>query len=125
MCGPDGGVVVDGAAAEHLLGQEVKIDYFATSLPTMLLFNDDLQQRHAVTAFPYAVIKKYGDDQGGNLAALLTYYGFLSLFPLLLVFYTVLGYVLQGHPDWQDSLRTSALADFPIIGSQISRNVTS
>ncbi len=86
---------------------------------------DDFQQRHTVTAFPFAVVKKFGDDQGGNLAAMLTYYGFLSLFPLLLVFFTVLGFVLHGHPGLQNDLRTSALSDFPIIGSQISRNVSS
>jgi membrane protein len=86
---------------------------------------DDFQQRHAATAFPFAVAKKFGDDQGGNLAALLTYYGFLSLFPLLLVFFTVLGFILHGHPGLQSDLRDSALANFPVIGSQISRNVTS
>jgi YihY family inner membrane protein len=86
---------------------------------------DEFQQRHAVTAFPIGVVKKYGDDQGGNLAAMLTYYGFLSLFPLLLVFFTVLGFVLHGHPGLQHDLRTSALSDFPIIGDQISHNVTS
>lgn len=86
---------------------------------------DGLQQSHRALAFPFAVIKKYGDDQGGNLAALIAYYGFLSLFPLLLVFFTVLGYVLHGHPGIQQDLRTSALSDFPVIGDQISRNVTS
>jgi len=86
---------------------------------------DDAQQRKRFVAFPVAVVKKFGDDQGGNLAALIAYYGFLSLFPLLLVLFTVLGFVLHGHPGLQHDLRTSALADFPIIGDQISRNVTS
>ncbi len=40
--------------------------------------------------FPLAVLSKFVDDQGGYLAALLTYYGFLSLFPLLLLLVTVL-----------------------------------
>jgi YihY family inner membrane protein len=86
---------------------------------------DEFQQRRRFVAFPFAVVKKFGDDQGGNLAALLAYYGFLSLFPLLLVLFTVLGFVLHGHPGLQHDLRTSALADFPIIGDQISSNVTS
>jgi membrane protein len=86
---------------------------------------DEFQQRRRYVAFPFAVVKKFGDDQGGNLAALIAYYGFLSLFPLLLVLFTVLGFVLHGHPGLQNDLRTSALADFPIIGDQISRNVTS
>ncbi len=70
-------------------------------------------------------MKKYGEDQGGNLAALVTYYGFLSLFPLLLVALTVLGYVLHANPGLQHDLVNSVLRDFPIIGSQISENVQS
>jgi tetratricopeptide (TPR) repeat protein len=34
--------------ARRQLGQEVKIDYFATSLPNFLLFEDDLQKRNRV-----------------------------------------------------------------------------
>ncbi len=86
---------------------------------------DEFQQRHTFTAFMYGVVKKYGDDTGGNLAALITYYGFLSIFPLMLVAVTVLGYVLQGNPGLQHDVVNSALADFPVIGSQIARNVSS
>ncbi|HEV2823653.1 MAG TPA: hypothetical protein VG035_00365 [Actinomycetota bacterium] len=62
---------------------------------------DRFQQRHSVLGFPFGVVKKYGDDQGGRHAALLAHYGFLSLFPLLLVFVTVLGYTLDGDPELQ------------------------
>jgi membrane protein len=86
---------------------------------------DAFQRRHPSLAFPVAVQKKFGDDEGGNLCAMLTYYGFLSLFPLLLVFFTVLGFVLDGNAQLQHDLRTSALANLPIIGDQISTNVTS
>ena len=65
---------------------------------------DRLQQRHTATAFAYAVVKKFGDDRGGNLTALITYYGFVSLFPLLLVGVTVLGFVLQGNEELQQRL---------------------
>jgi membrane protein len=65
------------------------------------------------------VIKKFGDDQGGNLAALVAYYAFFSLFPLLLVFVTILGFVLQGDTSAQDSIRHSVLKQFPIIGNDI------
>jgi uncharacterized BrkB/YihY/UPF0761 family membrane protein len=57
---------------------------------------DRFQRRHAWLGFPLAVRQKYGDDQGGYLAATITYYGFFSLFPLLLVFVTLLGYVLTA-----------------------------
>jgi membrane protein len=56
---------------------------------------DAVQRRHTVFGFPYAVVKKYGDDEGGRHAALLTYYGFLSLFPFLLLVVWVLGQVLR------------------------------
>ncbi|HET8525957.1 MAG TPA: YihY/virulence factor BrkB family protein [Actinomycetota bacterium] len=74
-------------------------------------------------AFPYAVLKKFGDDQAGNLAALIAYYGFFSLFPLMLVLVTVLGMVLQGNPELQEWIRSSALANFPVIGPEIDHNV--
>ncbi len=85
---------------------------------------DEFQQRHRPLGFAFAVVKKFGDDRGGNLAALLTYYGFVSLFPLLLVATTVLGYVLHGNPDLQKRIVDSTLANFPIIGDQIRANVT-
>jgi membrane protein len=84
---------------------------------------DAFQQRHAALAFPFAVVRKFGDDQAGNLAALIAYYGFFSLFPLLLVLVTVLGMILRTNPDLQTRILDSALANFPVIGTEISRNV--
>ena len=75
--------------------------------------------------FPIAVVYKFADDQGPYLAALITYYGFLSLFPLLLLLVTILGFVLQGDPHLQAELLDSALAQFPVIGSQLRDNVHS
>ena len=60
---------------------------------------DRLQRKHGVLGFPYAVVKKYGDDEGGRQAALITYYGFLSIFPLLLLGVAILSRVLEDHPD--------------------------
>jgi YihY family inner membrane protein len=86
---------------------------------------DRFQQRHAVLGFPLAVRQKYADDQGGYLAASVTYYAFFSIFPLLLVLVTLLGYALQGDPDLQRRVLDSALADFPVIGPQLQTNVHS
>jgi YihY family inner membrane protein len=86
---------------------------------------DRFHQRRPWIAFPYAVLKKFGDDQAGNLAALVAYYGFFSLFPLMLVFVTILGMALRGNTRLQDTLVNSALAKFPVIGTQISQNVHS
>jgi membrane protein len=65
------------------------------------------------------VVKKFGDDQAGDLAALIAYYGFFSLFPLLLVLTSVLGLVLQGDPELRMRILDSALAQFPVIGEQL------
>ena len=65
---------------------------------------DHLQREHDVLGFPYAVLKKYGDDDGGRHAALITYYGFLSIFPLLLLGVAVLSRVLADHPDLRHRL---------------------
>jgi YihY family inner membrane protein len=80
---------------------------------------DRYQQRSRWLAVPMAVVQKFANDQGGNLAALVAYYAFFSLFPLLLVFVTVLGFVLQGDPSDRLSVENSALGQFPIIGSQL------
>lgn len=80
---------------------------------------DRYQQRHAALAVPFAVLKKFGDDQGGNLAALIAFRAFFSLFPLLLLLTTVLGYVLAGNPDLRQEAVDSVLTQFPVIGEQI------
>ena len=70
----------------------------------VIAWADRLQRRHGVLGFPYAVVKKYGDDAGGREAALITYYGFLSIFPLLLLGVAVLSLVLASHPDLRERL---------------------
>src|SRR5207245_7039410 len=72
-----------------------------------------------------AVFKKFGDDQAGKLAALIAYYGFFSLFPLMLVLVTVLGFLLGHNSGFANDILHSALSKFPIIGDQIRRNVHS
>ena len=80
---------------------------------------DALQQRHAWLAVPVAVWKKFGDDQAGNLAALIAYYAFVAIFPLLLVLVTVLDLVLKNDPGLQRQLLNSALSHYPVIGQQL------
>ena len=80
---------------------------------------DRLQQRHPGAGFPLAVIYKYVDDSGGYLAALIAYYAFVSLFPLLLLFSTVLGFVLAGDASLQHRVLGSTLSQFPVVGSEL------
>jgi membrane protein len=85
----------------------------------MLGWLDRLQRRNRAAGLVVAVIYKYLDDQGGYLAALITYYGFVSLFPLLLLLTTGLGVVLAGRPDLQHRVLQSTLSQFPVIGDQL------
>lgn len=80
---------------------------------------DAYQRRHPRASFPLAVIYKYVDDQGGYLAALITYYGLVSLLPLLLLLSTILGLVLAGDPSAQHQILNSALSQFPFIGAKL------
>jgi YihY family inner membrane protein len=84
---------------------------------------DRFQQRWPVLAFPIAVWKKFNDDQAGNLAALIAYYGFAALFPLLLLLVTVLNIVLKNNPSLRATLLDSALAQYPVIGEQIKNSL--
>jgi YihY family inner membrane protein len=80
---------------------------------------DSRQQRRRPTAFVAAVIKKYSDDQGPEMAGLIAFYGFVSLFPLLLVLVTVLGFVLSGDPDLESQILNGTLGKFPILSDQL------
>ena len=87
----------------------------------MVQWLDGLQQRSRAAGFVIAVVYKYVDDQGGYLAALITYYAFVSLFPLLLLLTTTLGVVLAGHPDLQREVLETAVSQFPVIGEQLGQ----
>lgn len=84
---------------------------------------DSFQQHHPVFSFPYALIKKYGDDEAGYQSALITYYGFLSLFPLLIVAVSVIDLVTQHNAELRASLLHSINNYLPVVGTQIQASV--
>ena len=84
---------------------------------------DKVQQRHGVLGFPFAVLQKFGNDQAGSKAALIAYYGLFALFPLLMLFTTILGYALRNDDQLRKDLVDSALGSFPIIGPQLQSHV--
>jgi YihY family inner membrane protein len=83
---------------------------------------DAFQQRHKPTAFVFGLIKKYGDDNGGVLAANLAHSGFVSLFPLLLVLVTLLGLVAANDPAVRHQVLQAIAHQVPIIGNQLTGN---
>jgi YihY family inner membrane protein len=84
---------------------------------------DRTQQRTRWLGFPFAVMRKFGDDNGGALTTVVAHNAFLALFPLLLVVVTVLGFLLGRDSGFQQRVLDSAVADFPIIGDQVQRNI--
>jgi membrane protein len=80
---------------------------------------DDFQQRRPALALPLGVVKKFGDDEGGSMVSLIAYRAFFSLFPLLLLMTTILGYVLAGDEELRREVVSSTLSQFPIIGNQL------
>ena len=84
---------------------------------------DGWQRRHAAGGFPVAVLKKFGDDRATRLAALVAYYAFFSLFPLLLALTSILGFVLEGNPSLRDDVIDTVVGRIPVIGSQLRDQV--
>ncbi|HXF30278.1 MAG TPA: YihY/virulence factor BrkB family protein [Solirubrobacterales bacterium] len=80
---------------------------------------DEFQQRRPALAMPLGVVKKFGDDEGGSMVSLIAYRAFFSLFPLLLLMTTILGYVLAGDDELREEVVSSTLSQFPIIGNQL------
>ncbi len=82
---------------------------------------DRFQRSRPLVGFPLAVAYKFFDDKGNYLAAALTYYAFIAIFPLMLLGTSILGLILRGEPQWQESILNSALSQFPIIGDELGR----
>jgi membrane protein len=61
------------------------------------------------------MLKHYGNVQAGMLAGAVTYYAFLSFFPLLAVAFAVVGYVARDYPSAEDNLVTAIQQIFPGI----------
>lgn len=84
---------------------------------------DAYQQRHRAAAIGYGVLKKFGDDNAGVLCSSLTLAAFSAIFPLLLFLVTVAGLVLGHYPGLHKDILNSTFGQFPIIGSELSKNV--
>ena len=76
---------------------------------------DSYQQRHPALGVPVAVVRKFVEDESINLAAVIAFWAFFSVFPLLLIFVTLLGYVLP--PSLQGDVLRSVAGFFPLLGT--------
>ncbi|MEO6652748.1 MAG: YihY/virulence factor BrkB family protein [Ilumatobacteraceae bacterium] len=79
-----------------------------------------IRRRSRVMDVVVETLAGFSAHKTGRNGAVLTYYGFLTLFPLFLAATTILGFVLDNRPDLYDDLVGSAVAQIPFIGEQIS-----
>jgi len=86
---------------------------------------DRFQRRRKAVGFPVAVIKKYGDDQAGTRAALLTYYAFLSFFPLLMLLTTLTTNLVGSQSHLSQTIIDGVTNYFPLLGTQLATHVHS
>jgi YihY family inner membrane protein len=87
------------------------------SLEVLSTKADGWQRRHRVPSVIYAVTKKFGDDNLNQYVVGLGWYGFVAIYPLLLVVITIFGFLGQaalGHGI------VSTLHQFPVVGSQFN-----
>jgi YihY family inner membrane protein len=83
---------------------------------------DRAQQKSAPLGFVVGVVKKYGDDKGGQLANRMAFAGFLSFFPLMLIVVTVTAFLSERSPSLAERIRTSAIGEFPVVGAELAKN---
>ena len=86
---------------------------------------DQYQQKHKKISFMFATVKKYTEDEAGYQAALLSYYAFLSMFPLLLVMATVIKIFLDKDSELRRSIINGAMQYFPTMGNELQKSVHS
>ena len=70
---------------------------------------------HDVVDIAVRTFKRYGDDDGGPLAAGLTYFTFFSFFPLLMLGVAILGFVTAGDPVLRQEIIDNAFDAVPMI----------
>ena len=76
---------------------------------------DSYQQRHPALGVPIAVVRKFAEDESINSAAVIAFWAFFSIFPLLLIFVTLLGYFLP--PKLQGDVMGSVAGFLPLLST--------
>jgi YihY family inner membrane protein len=86
---------------------------------------DRYQRRHRWLGLPLGVVYKFFDDRCTYLAATMTYYGFVALFPLLLLFFSAAGFFLDRDLGLRHELERNAVSSLPVIGGELRSNIGS
>ncbi len=83
------------------------------------------RERHASIDVFVDTLDGWRRHISGRNAWVLAFFGFLSIFPLLLAATTILGFVLEGNQDLQNRIIDGALADIPVVGQQLQTDPNS
>ncbi len=85
----------------------------------------DLRAKHAAIDVGVDTLDGWRRHLSGRNASVLAFFGFLSIFPLLLAATTILGFVLEGNEDLQQRIIDGALSDIPVLGQQLQADPAS
>lgn len=83
-----------------------------------------VRRRWAAADLLVRAMENFRNHRTGRNATLVAHFGFLSVFPLLLVFTTVLGFVLENNPELQQSIIDSTFSRLPFVGQQLQQDPT-
>ena len=83
-----------------------------------------VRRRSAAADLLVRAMENFRNHRTGRNATLVAHFGFLSVFPLLLVFTTILGFVLENNPELQQSIIDSTFSRLPFVGQQLQQDPT-
>ena len=96
----------------------------AAPRPRLVERIDRLQRTQPVFGFPWAVIKRYVEDRGNWLGALISYYGFFSLYPLLVAFTTIATWLLADRPKTLQRVLSAVWSKVPFASDALANVVS-
>lgn len=83
-----------------------------------------IRRRSSAVDAGFETLEGFGRHQTGRNAAVLAYFGFLTLFPLLLAATTILGFVLENDATLRENIVDSALSQIPVVGKDLQPGST-
>ena len=84
---------------------------------------DHAQQQRAWSVFPVAVGHRYALQRCATFAAMVAYYGFVSILPLFLVATSLIRVFLAGYPKLQASVSDALVERFGTLGSELEKTI--
>lgn len=85
----------------------------------------DVRAKHLAIEVAVDTLDGWRRHISGRNASVLAFFGFLSIFPLMLAATTILGLVLEDNEELQQRIIDGALADIPVLGQQLQNDPAS